>query len=57
MNLRGNLQCSKFDGDGIFSWEHFSYYDKVPPNPAGFFRNIFTPTLGYAFNWSSLVGM
>ena len=55
MNLRGNLQCSKFDGDCIFSSEHFSFYDKVPSNPAGFFRNIFTPTLGDA--WSSLVGM
>ena len=57
MNLRGNLQCNKFDGDCIFSWEHFSFYDQVPSHPAGFFRNIFTPTLGDAFNWSSLVGM
>ena len=50
MNLLGNLQCSKFDGECIFLWELFSFYDKVPSHPADFFGNIFTPTLCDAFN-------
>ena len=50
MNLLENLKCSKFDGDCIFLWELFSFYDKAPSHHTGFFRNIFTPTLGDAFN-------
>ena len=41
MNLLGNLQCSKFDGDCIFLWEFFSFYDKVPSHLAGFFPKYF----------------
>ena len=50
MNLLGNLKCSKFDGDCIFLWKLFSFYNKVPSHPAGFFGSIFTPTLGDAFS-------
>ena len=50
MNLRVNLQCSKFDGDCIFLWELFLFYDKVPSHPARFFRNIFTSTLRDVFD-------
>ena len=41
INLRGNLQGSKCDGDCI-------YYEKVPSplDSVGFFRNICTPTVG-----------
>ena len=29
-NWWGNLQGSKCDGDGIFLWKLFSFYEKVP---------------------------
>ena len=56
-NLRGNLQDTKYDGDRIFLWELFLFYEKVPSllESVSFFRNIFTPTPGDVFNLSSLV--
>ena len=45
MSLRGNLQCSKCDGDCIFLWELFAFYGKVPStlDPVGLFSKYFYP--------------
>ena len=42
INLRDNLQGSKCDGDCIFLWELFLFYEEVPStfDPAGFFQLI-----------------
>ena len=60
INLRGNLQGSKCDGDCIFLWELFLFYEKFLPLPLTlwvFFRKIFTPTPGEVFNWSSYAAL
>ena len=52
----GTLRGSKCDEDCIFSWRLyivlFPFYEKGPSafDPAGFFRNIFTPNPGDVFN-------
>ena len=47
INLQGNLQGSKFDRDCVFSWEHFSFYEKVPSSHD---RVVFTPSPSDVFN-------
>ena len=51
-NWRGNLQGSKCDGDFIFLWKLFSFYEKVPSHLdiVAVFWNIFTPTSGVMFS-------
>ena len=57
INLQGNLQGSKCDGDCILLWKLFLFYKSVPSplGPVGFFQNILAPTPGDVLNWSSLV--
>ena len=49
INLQGNLQGSKYDGDFIFLRALFSFYEKVPSplESIGFFQNIFTATISF----------
>ena len=51
INYRGNLQGGKCDGDCIFFETFLSFCEKVPFlfDPAGSFRNIFTPIPSDAF--------
>ena len=56
-NWRGNKQGSKCDGDFIFLWKLFSFYEKVPSyfDLVGFFLKYFYPNLRCdVFNWSSV---
>ena len=57
INLQGNLQGSKCDGDCILLWKLFLFYKSVPfpLDPVRFFQNILAPTPGDILNWSSLV--
>ena len=56
-NWRGNLQGTKCDGDFIFLWKLFSFYEKVPYHLdlVASFLKYFHPNLRCGvFNWSSL---
>ena len=59
-NWRGNLQGSKCDGDCIFLWIFFSFYEKIafPLDLVGvFFKYFYSNLWCDVFNWSSLFNM